>query len=175
MILVALIVGSALLFFGRKLFWLFVAAAGFAAGFTYGPLLFHVESTGMALLIALIAGLVGALLAVLLKGVAIAVSGFIAGGYAAVEIMRILGAVIHLRVWIIYLVGGILGAVLLFLIFNWTLIILSSLLGAAVIVHSVSLRFPMEFLLLIGLTVLGIFAQAEVLRREKHEKLKRTH
>jgi len=168
MIIIAVIVGSALLFFGRKLFWLFVAAAGFAVGFTYGPLLFHGESPGMTLLIALAAGLIGALLGLFLKGLAIAVGGFMAGGYAAVEISRVLQTYPGPDVRLVYLLGGIIGAVVLFLIFDWALIVLSSLLGAAVIVHSIILRGPWEFLLLVVLTLLGVLSQAEILRRERY-------
>src|SRR4029450_13045834 len=78
--IVGALIGVVILFFGRKLFWLCVAAVGFAAGVQIAPHLVHEPSPLMALIIALVLGLIGALLALFLQKVAIAVLGFLAGG-----------------------------------------------------------------------------------------------
>lgn len=167
MVVISVIIGLALLFLGRKLFWFFVGAAGFIIGFTYGPQIFQVESRVVILVIALLAGILGALIAIFLKGVAIAIGGFIAGGYIAVEVLRFLDIAVGPEPWLIYLAGGILGAVLLLLIFNWALIVLSSLLGASVIIENVTLRPSWEVLLFLVLAVIGIIVQTAWLRSEK--------
>lgn len=110
MAIISIIVGLAILFLGWKLFWFFVAAGGFILAYTYGPQNFRMESPGFILLVAVMTGILGALLALFLKRVAIAVSGFIAGGYAAVELFRSFRVSYDPDSWQIYILGGIIGA-----------------------------------------------------------------
>src|SRR4029453_10482115 len=84
--IVGVLIGIVILFFGRKLFWLCVAAVGFAVGVQIAPLLVNEPSSLLALVVALIFGLLGALLALFLQKVAIAVLGFVAGGKLATAI-----------------------------------------------------------------------------------------
>ena len=81
--IVGVLIGVVILFFGRKLFWLCVAAVGFAVGVEIAPLLVNEASSLLALVIALVFGVLGALLALFLQKVAIAVLGFLAGGKLA--------------------------------------------------------------------------------------------
>jgi hypothetical protein len=170
MVIVAIIIGLALLFLGRELFWFFVGAAGFMLGFIYGPQIFRVQTPGMILLIAFMAGIICALLALLLRGVAIALGGFIAGGFVTVELLRSLGIVLGPNQWLAYFLGGIIGAIFLLLVFNWALIVLSSLLGASIIAHSVAVYPPGKLILFLILTVVGVLFQADRLAREKRRK-----
>ena len=62
--IVGVLIGVMILFFGRKLFWLCVAAVGFAVGVQIAPLLVNEPSSLLALLIALALGVLGALLSV---------------------------------------------------------------------------------------------------------------
>ncbi len=166
-IIVSVLIGVAILFFGRKLFWLCVAAAGFAVGVEIAPLLVHEPSTLLALLIALIFGLLGALLALFLQKVAIAVLGFLAGGKLATAIAA--AFFVHSAQYstIIFVAGGVVGAILLLAVFGWTLIIVSSLIGAYLIVFQDAIVLPPtgSTLVFIGLVILGIFVQAASFRR----------
>src|SRR5437660_12322930 len=81
--IVGALIGAVILLFGRKLFWLCVAAVGFAAGVEITPHFVHEPSTLLALSVALVLGLIGALLAIFLQKIAIAVMGFLAGGKLA--------------------------------------------------------------------------------------------
>src|SRR5438128_2901621 len=81
--IVGALIGVVILLFGRKLFWLCVAAVGFAAGVEIAPHLVHDPSPLLALAVALVLGLIGALLALFLQRVAVAVLGFLAGGKLA--------------------------------------------------------------------------------------------
>src|SRR4026208_2221524 len=78
--IVGVLIGVVILFFGRKLFWLCVAAVGFAAGVQIAPLLVNEPSSMLAFVFALVFGLLGALLALFLQKSAVAVLGFLAGG-----------------------------------------------------------------------------------------------
>jgi NADH-quinone oxidoreductase subunit L len=77
------IVGILLLTLGRKLFWLFVGGSGFVVAFFLTGELLPGQPTWVFLLVALVAGLLGAWLAVRLQWLAVGVGGFLGGGYIA--------------------------------------------------------------------------------------------
>ncbi len=163
--IVGALIGAVILLFGRKLFWLCVAAVGFAAGVEIAPHLVHEPSSLLALSIALVLGLIGALLALFLQKVAIAVLGFLAGGKLAGAIAA--AFFVHYAQYstIIFVVGGLVGAILLLALFDWALIVVSSLIGAHLIQSAIVLPSSGSTIVFIGLVVIGILAQAASLRR----------
>ena len=163
--IVGVLIGIAILFFGRKLFWLTVAAVGFAVGVEIAPLLVNESSSLLALLIALVLGLLGALLALFLQKVAIAVLGFFAGGKLATAIAA--AFFVHYAQYstIIFVIGGIIGAILLLAVFGWALIVVSSFIGAYLIQSAIVLPPTGSTLVFIGLAIVGIFVQAASFRR----------
>ncbi len=167
--IVGALIGAVTLLFGRKLFWLCVAAVGFAAGVEIAPHLVHEPSPLLALAVALVLGLIGALLALFLQKVAIAVLGFLAGGKLAGAIAA--AFFVHYAQYstIIFLVGGLIGAILLLALFDWALIVVSSLIGAHLIVYQSAIALPQSgsIIVFIGLAVLGVLVQAASLRRSR--------
>jgi hypothetical protein len=163
--IVGALIGVVILLFGRKLFWLCVAAVGFAAGVEIAPHLVHEPSPLMALIIALALGLIGALLALFLQKIAIAVLGFLAGGKLAGAIAAAFLVHYAQHSTIIFVIGGIIGAILLLVLFDWALIIVSSLIGAHLIQSAIALPASGSTIVLIGLTVIGILVQAASFRR----------
>ncbi len=163
---VNLLFGVLLLFLGRKLFWLFVGAAGFLLGTHYATL-FAAGTESARLLIALAVGIICALLAVLLQKVAIAVGGFIIGAYLSVDLLHAVAAVPPSWNPVSYIIGGILGAILVVLLFDWALIFLSSLSGASLIVHSVRLHGGASPILFAGLATVGILVQLGIMRSRR--------
>ena len=105
--IVNVVLGLVLLTLGRKIFWLFVGCVGFVAGFTYAQELFAVQSELVILAIGIIAGIVAAMIAIFLQGVAIALAGFMGGGYIAIHIMGMLRLETVEFIWLPYLIGGI--------------------------------------------------------------------
>ena len=77
------IVGAALLGFGRKAFWLFVAGVGFVAGLYLATQAFQFRTDWAVLSTAIAGGLLGALLAMVFQSVGLGLAGFVGGGYAA--------------------------------------------------------------------------------------------
>ena len=61
-----------------------------------------------------------------------------------------------------FVVGGIIGAILLLAVFDWALIVVSSLIGAHLIQSAIVLPPTGSTLVFIGLAILGIFVQAAV-------------
>ena len=107
-----------------------MAAVGFAIGIEITPHLMQHPPAWLAIAVALILGLMGALLAIVLQKFAIAVVGFLAGARLAIMIAGAFFVDYAHYYGITFLIGGILGAVLLLVLFDWALIILSSVEGA---------------------------------------------
>jgi hypothetical protein len=166
----AVAVGFVLLFFGRKLFWLFVGALGFLVGAELATQLLP-HQPGWTLIIALILGFIGMAVAILVQKIAIAIGGFLAGGYFGVILFRGLDLPSSGFSWLAFLVGGIIGAALMFMLFDWTLIVFSSASGAHLLNQFLvpgSYQSPVVFL---ALVVIGVLAQGKFLsaprRREE--------
>ena len=163
--IVGVLIGIVILFFGRKLFWLCVAAVGFAAGVQIAPLLVNEASSLLALVIALVFGLLGVLLAFFIQKIAIAILGFLAGGKLATAIAAAFFVQYAQYSTIIFVIGGIVGAILLLAVFGWALIVVSSFIGAYLIQSAIVLPPTGSTLVFIGLAILGIFVQAVSFRR----------
>ena len=165
--IVGALIGALILFFGRKLFWLCVAAVGFAAGVELAPHLVHQPSPLLALTFALVLGLIGALLAMFLQKIAIAIAGFFAGGKLATAIAAAFFVHEAQYFGLIFLIGGIVGALLLLLLFDWALIFLSAIVGAHLIQSAVGLPPVGTGILFIALVLIGVLAQAAALSRSR--------
>jgi hypothetical protein len=163
--IVGALIGAVILFFGRKLFWLCVAAVGFAAGVEIAPHLVQEPSPLLALTIALLLGLIGALLALFLQKIAIAVLGFLAGGKLAGAIAAAFFVQYAQHSTIIFLAGGVIGAILLLVLFDWALIVVSSLIGAHLVQSAIVLPASGSTIVFIGLLTLGVLIQAAALRK----------
>jgi len=165
--IISVIVGAAILLFGRKLFWLFVAALGFAVGLEIAAYFMKEPPQWMTLVVALGCGVIGALLAILLQKLAIAVAGFVAGGRIAWAFAAAF-FVDHANYrGLTFVIGGILGALLLLALFDWVLIFLSSVEGAHLVGNGIALPEKGALILFIALAVIGIIIQASMLRRSR--------
>ena len=132
MSVVNLLLGIILLFFGRTLYWVFVAVAGFLVGFELGAVILANQAESVRVLAAVLGGVVGAILGMFAQRVAFAIGGLFAGGYLGLAMARQAGAGGEPLIW--FAVGGILGAIVAALVMDWAIIGLSSLVGAAAIV-----------------------------------------
>jgi hypothetical protein len=162
-----ILVGAALLLLGRQLYWLFVAGVGFAVAMELVTRLAEIDSRALLLLIALAAGIVGALVAVWLQKAAIGLAGFLAGGYAVLALLDLAGMRAPVLSWFLALVGAVIGVLLTLIVFDWGLIALSSLAGAGIIVRALDLTRPVTVAVFLVLLVAGIAAQASLLAQEQ--------
>lgn len=162
-----LILGGALLLAGRKLFWLFVGAAGFVTGIQLATR-FSQGSEWPAIIVGLIIGVIFALLAIFLQAVVIWIAGFLTGGYVLTALAGMLGMdVSGATIWIVYIIGGILGVILVGLLFDWALITLSSLAGASLVIQSFRPGGATGGVLFLILFIAGVLIQGSILRRER--------
>ena len=166
MALFRLFLGIALLVMGRRLFWLFLGGVGFVSGFDFAERMIHGQSHSVILLIALFAGALGAMVAIFLQKFAVVAGGFVAGGYLLVELLKILGVRTGDYHWLLFIAGGLVGAVLMSVVFGWTLIILSSLIGAILISQTFHFGEQLSEFLLICLVLAGIVIQSGLIREK---------
>jgi hypothetical protein len=165
--IVSALIGAVVLLFGRKVFWLCVAAVGFATGFELAPQILHEPSTLLMLTFAIVLGFIGALLALFLQKIAITIAGFLAGGKLAIAMAAAFSVQSAQHYWITFLIGGIIGAILLLVLFDWALIALSSVVGAYLILNAFSLPAQGTSILFIVLVAVGVIVQAASLRRRR--------
>ncbi len=165
MILLRILVGIALLLAGRRLFWLFVGLIGFISGIEIATRFFPGQPEWIILAIALTAGALGALLALFLQWVAIGLAGFSAGAYIVVRLLHVSGWGSSGMDWLLFLIGGILGVLLIIVLFDWALIILSSLVGSGLITETVRVDRGLATLLFIALFIVGLVVQSRLKKR----------
>ncbi|HEY3473327.1 MAG TPA: hypothetical protein VGK56_01885, partial [Anaerolineales bacterium] len=162
-----LILGGALLVAGRKLFWLFVGAAGFVTGIQLADR-FWQGSDLLAIIVGLVIGVIFALLAIFLQGLVIGAAGFLIGGYVLTVLATMIGLELAgATAWIVYIVGGVIGVILISLLFDWALITLSSLAGASLILQSFLPQNAAGGVLFFILFLLGVVIQGSMLRRDR--------
>ncbi len=158
--------GLLLLFLGRKLFWISVAALGFIVGMTYAPQIFPDQSQTVIIIISLIVGLLGALITSLLQRFAVGISGFAAGAYIVYYMLQNVAVNADQYQWLIIVAGGIIGAILAGSMFDWALILLTGATGATLITEGVGLAMPFSAVLLVGLFILGVIMQTNIKVKE---------
>jgi hypothetical protein len=149
------------LFLGRRLFWLFVGILGFLAGITFAAQVFSHQPQWVLLLISLGCGLIGIFLAIFLQRLAVVVAGFLAGGLFAASFVQSIGW--NLAQPFPFLVGGLIGAILFSLLFDWALIFFSSMIGAMLIARALPVNPSVATAAFASLFLLGIFVQAKFL------------
>lgn len=170
------LVGAAVLFFGRRLFWLFVGCIGFIAGFEIAGDFLQGRPEWKILLIALGAGLLGAIASVFLRRLFLVVAGFFAGGYC---LSTLAPPVLHTQaeavLWIAFGVGGLLGAVLTAALLDPALIALSSLAGATAVSQNLPLEPSSQTPAFFVALVLGIAIQTgQYARQTRARRAQRT-
>jgi hypothetical protein len=156
-----IVLGLIMLVFGRKLFWLFVAIVGFLVGMEFTKLLLADQPIWVQLLGGLVAGLLGALLAIFVQRIAFILAGFFAGAYFALLLAHPLG--VAGASLILAVACGVIGAIVVALLMDWAIIVLSCLVGAGAIVSQLRLRDTNTAIIFFVLVIIGIFVQAKLM------------
>lgn len=167
MTLLFILTGILLLIAGRKLFWFFVGVLGFAVGFTLMSNMTQTDSQVMVYGVSIAAGIAAALLAVFIQKIAVIVVGFAAGGFVLLNFLGEIGWHGHPLPWVLFVVGGIIGAILLTKAFEWALIILSSVTGAIIILWPLHPGAPLNAVLVIMLAIIGLITQGREMMKRK--------
>lgn len=184
-----IVVGLIETLFGRKLFWLFVAIGGFLVGWFLVPAIYGAVNDGASLelwtrvLIGVVAGAVLGFLAIRFTKLMVAIAGFFIFGTATVIAVRYFGGNIpsgSTNHWIAFVCGGVVGSLIMGLLFNWALIVLTSLFGAGAAADGIMYFFTpenpsaadpepakwIELVILAVLFVIGLFVQISMRKRK---------
>lgn len=161
-----LFLGAMLMIQGRKLYWLFVGGIGFFVTLT----LLDPATSGMSIqtarILGVIVALAGALMAIFLHRLAIFVGGFLGGGYLLIVAFELFGAQLGSLNLFFFLLGGIIGALIVNSAYDGALIFFSSVLGAGMIVQVMDLVPLWRFVAVPLLAVVGMGLQALIMRDE---------
>lgn len=160
------LIGFGVLSLGRQLFWLFVGGIGFMAGIELANRVVASQSAAGTMIIALVCGFVGALLALLMQRLAVGAAGFFGGGIILLNLVRSLPLEINSEL-VPFLLGGILGAICTLFLFDWALIFLSVVTGAAFVVQSLNLGQPQTAITFGVLALFGAAVQSRQLMRQR--------
>jgi len=159
------LVGAALLLLGRRLFWLLVGVMGFSFGHEYGAQLYTGASEAVLFVIALVAGVVGAVLAYFVQALMVGIAGFMVGAQLAVTLLNSLHLIPSRDLWLVaFLAGGIIGAALLVAVFDTALVLLSALFGASLIVDPIDLPPYQKLIVFLVLFFIGAIVQSNLPR-----------
>jgi hypothetical protein len=165
--LLRILFGLILVTTGRRLYWFFVGVMGFLVGVVYAPLIFPGQSSAMQIVLALVAGFVGAAIALFIQNLMVGLAGFVAGGFIVTRILQALAYNTSSYGWIPFVIGGVIGAALVAILFDWALVILSSLAGAILITQGLPVSLQIQGLIFVVLVLIGIAVQAATMPREK--------
>jgi hypothetical protein len=161
-----ILLGLILVTTGRRLYWFFVGVMGFLVGVVVAPLVFPGQSSATQLVLALVAGFVGASIALFLQSLMVGLAGFVAGGFIVTRILQALAINTTNYGWIPFVIGGVVGAALMAILFDWALVVLSSLAGAILVTQSLSTSLQIQGLVFLVLLLIGIAVQAATRPRE---------
>lgn len=176
MALVNILLGVSVLILGRPLFWAFVAGAGFVGGMLLSSHFFGDQWRLEVLAIAIVCGLIGALVSLFLHRLAIRLGGFIAGAYITFSLLPMFYFGDELVFWSMVGLGGLLGLLLVAVLFDWALICLTAFAGATMVIQAVQ-GFPSYIpdpralvLLFFVLFLVGVAIQGHLLKRSGSRK-----
>ena len=165
--IVLVILGLILAFAGRRFLWLLIGIAGFMLGYTLAT--FFLPAGFIPLLIGVVVGLIGAFLATRFVKLFLYIAGFVLMGVVLMAIGAIFGLnglVIQL---LLFVVGGVIGLALVKFAFNMSIIVISALGGAAMVMQGLPALLntepgPLNLLIGIVVAVAGFVVQWQFLK-----------
>jgi hypothetical protein len=171
-------IGVVLLLFGRRLFFLLLGAAGFLFGFSLASsglpeALGWSPSPDARLIVGLVAGILGAVLALVVQKVALVVAGLLLGGVAAWRVVGLAGLDWNGLELLLVVVGAVLGAVLIKGLFAVVLVGVSAWIGTSLILPATGLEGTPAVLAGLFLLVIGVAVQAGAGASKREEKIAR--
>ena len=173
MVIFEILLGSALVVAGRRLFWLFVGAMGFILGLILAAILFKGQPEWVTITASLGLGLIGIGLARSSQQLMLVLAGFVAGGYILSSLIRIFEFNIQVSSQVLFIMGGLIGAALVTSLFDWAVIVLSSISGAALVTENLKIGQQNANVLFLVMVVFGIAVQARWLSRVYHAVIRR--
>ena len=164
MLIVRGIIGGIILFMGRELNFLFAGGMAALIGFRLTPKLPPAWPgwSDYAFIVGL--AVVAAAAVIANERAGYFISGFLAGGFVLVEYYEPGALTLPL---VPFIVGGVIGALIIGVFTEWALIVVTSLIGAIYATTLFRLTPTAEILVAGGLFVIGALAQVLIMRSQK--------
>jgi hypothetical protein len=167
MLIIRGVIGGILLFLGRELNFLFAAAMAALIGFRLVPLLPANRPSWADIAFVLALAVIAALVVLLNERLGYFVSGFLAGGYFLAEYYSPGGGLLP---WLPFIIGGVIGSLILGLLTEWALILVSAAIGARYVLNLFRLNSTAEILIGSGLFIIGALTQVIIMQAQKHSE-----
>ena len=145
-----------------RLFWLSVGLVGFFSVYSLSLDAFHGIPPGLRLALAVMAGLAGIVLALFVQKAGIGLAGFFVGAWAAAGLLHLdlHASPLPLGPLVIVLAAGILAALLAIWLFDFGLIVVSSIAGGGLIAGALGMAGQTRVVAILVLAIVGIAIQA---------------
>ena len=159
--------GVMILLLGRELSFLFSAAMAAFLGFRLTPLLPSAWPSWSDTAFVLAVALIAAILTIINERSGFYVSGFLIGGYAFTEFYAPNSLMIPV---LPFIVGSVLGAVIIGLFTEWAMIIVATLIGTYIIYGILPLVGTAKTLVSAGIFIVGALVQVILFQMQKHSE-----
>lgn len=158
--LVPLGLGLVVLLFGRRLYWLALGGLGFLLGLELAHGLLRLGSPAAETLIAVLAGVLGVVVAIAAQKLAVRIAGCLLGGYLTYWLLPTLALPLGRNETILAVcTGAVLGLLLAASLFDFALIATSAVVGALLISDALPLGAARAWAFL-ALLVVGVWVQS---------------
>ena len=139
-------------------------------GLFVANLVLREQSDAVILAVALFFGILGAVLAVVAQKAIVGLVGFVAGGLGSLALLQALNLDLAVALSVVvFLVGGVVGALLLSQLFELGLVVLSALVGANLLVSGLVAAFDLTGelagVIMVVVIVLGVLIQLGATRK----------
>jgi len=167
MLVIRGVIGGILLFLGRELNFLFAGAMAALIGYRLTPMLPPQWPAWSDAAFMITLGLLAALIVLINERLGYFLSGFLAGGFFLTEYYA--PGVFGIP-WLPFVVGGVIGSLIIGLLTEWALILVSAAIGAAYVLNLFRLDPTAEILIGSGLFILGALTQVIIMQAQKHSE-----
>ncbi len=160
-------IGFMLLITGRPAYWLFTGSIAYWIGGYFAERFTLFVLQWNSVFVSLLFATLGIFSAFLFHRWAARLAGFIAGGFLVYNLPVALGAQADWATPLYFVIGGVIGFVLLLLSFDFALLVISALTATTFILRTIHIGNLDQASMFLVLTVLGIIAQYLILQYAK--------
>jgi hypothetical protein len=164
MLIVRGVIGGILLFLGHELNFLFAGAMAALLSLRLLPLLPPQWPSWADYVFIIGIGVIAAVVVLLNERLGYFISGFLAGGFLLVEYYAPNAQTVP---WLPFVIGGIIGALVLGMFTDWALILVTAIIGASYLMNLFVLDPMLEILIGAGLFVVGALTQVIIMQQQK--------
>jgi hypothetical protein len=170
MILITILVGITIIILGRKSLWLGVFSASFVfASQTLTYFLFDQPQTTIWIISGVISGII-LIIYLTLEKVMLTVLGALTGGYLAIitfSALNLISMDTYVLKFFVFAGGGVIGVLLIKLVFDWAMKVLSALIGAYLVSSILAGQPIFQLVVLAILTIAGVAIHGNTLAKTK--------